>query len=109
MRDRKTFSFSTLLKASLLCISLSGCVSTPDMTGWTPEQIIAYRQAEAQQMAQISRNLNEMNANNARMMSNMPSGYMNVPQVPTYTQPNSTVTAWCNQTSSYTAHCRVRE
>lgn len=101
-----------LVLLPLAALNLSGCATGPDMTGWSPEQIAAYRMAEAQQMQALSNQLAQTNASLAQQNQALMSQINRNNQAPVVNPVGSqdqTVVAYCKQTSSYTTHCRIKQ
>ena len=90
-----------------LALSLGGCATGPDMTGWTPEQIQAYNAEMYRMMALTNQSLQQSNAMTQQVIQNgrTQMGTMSAPQIDNPSQPQG---AWvyCNKTSSYTMNCR---
>lgn len=81
------------------------------MTGWSPEQIHAYQQAQYQMIQMTSQSLAQTNASLAQQNQAMMAQINRSNQAPVVNPIGSqdqTIVAYCNQTSSYTTNCRIK-
>lgn len=91
--------YALILSSALL----AGCATT-DMTGWTPEQIQAHQEHQAQSMREISASLDGL-AQTGAQLGNTPSRPLNA-QVGTYGQQPSTAVVYCRDVTGALIACR---
>lgn len=89
-------------------LALGACAAGPDMTNWSPQQIQAYYQAQAQMNAQISADLQATNSrlqaqNQALYQQNMQTVGV-APEVGPYGMTYNGM-IWCRSIGSYVVTC----
>lgn len=90
----------SVASAVLLTSFLGGCI-TPDMTGWSDQQIISYYEGEDEALRQLTER-----ANQPMFPNGLPS--YSVPSNGPYVAPNQTIYINCNQVTDRLATCRAR-
>ena len=103
----KSRGFTSILAAIAVIATTGACATGPDMSGWTPQQIYAYRQAEAMQYQQAMGLMHQSNQQSQQLLNQAQQGLNQTPP-PVIMDPKQpgTTYVYCRELGTYVVNCR---